>query len=149
LGKVEKSAMNKYKPLFEEEKIIGYHQTDYANSIIKKGFDISKIKVAFLGLGFSFSSIPKNNLNKKNILKAEIILKNPLKNYDTWLESAEDLGTSNLFQSSKELTKKLRKLGYDGILAFRKYGWWKSSPSRDDEIIVFNPRNIRNIELYK
>ena len=141
--------MKRYKSLYEAYKIIGYHQTDYARDILENGFDLSKINVAFLGAGFSFSTEPFNDMNKKNILKVEIKFKNPLSDYEIWRENTNNLNMTNLLKASKELTSRLRKLGYDGILAFRKYGWWENSPNRDDEIIVFNPKNIKNISIYR
>ena len=138
------------KGRFSEASITltGFHQTNSAYDIIKSGFKLAYVNTAFLGFGFSFSPHPENDMNKKNILKVSIKLRNPLLTYEIWKEAATTLDTSNLLLASKEITKKLKEQKYDGILAFRKYGWWRNKPNRKDEILVFNPRNIKNIDNF-
>lgn len=141
-----------YQRLFKEKTIIGYHATNNAEDILKNNFDENQIKVAFLGKGFSFSTTYedlKNYPKNKNILKCEIFLKNPLTDYKIWENQVKSISTNNksLEEISTILRKNLENLGYDGILAFKKYGWWKNNSDRLDEIIVFRSKNIKNIKL--
>ena len=130
--------------------LTGYHATDYGEDIVRDNFDESKIYAAFLGRGFYFSTSPDtlSEFNRKYIIEADIVLDNPLTDEDIWLDvvkkiSPEKGNISDLKQVASALRDELERMGYDGILAFKKYGWWKDVKwKKNDEIVVFRQKNI-------
>jgi len=127
-----------------------YHATNNGDDILKFGFDEDKIKVAFMGQGFSFSPDSeslKNYPSNKDILRVKVELKNPLRDPKIWGEEADKLPKGlSIQESSKLLRDNLEDLGYDGIVAERKNGWWSGAKNRGDEIVAFRKNSIKEVK---